>query len=113
MSDEDLKAELDRLRSENAALKKGGSSNVRMKVSEKGAVSVYGMGRFPVTLYKGAVAEAPGHVGRHSRFHRCKRSAIEGQGMRVRSREPVCKHVLLPRTVLVPGANVGHVMPPR
>ena len=34
------------------ALKKGGPSNVRMKVSEKGAVSVYGMGRFPVTLYK-------------------------------------------------------------
>jgi hypothetical protein len=23
-----------------------------MKVSEKGALSVYGMGRFPVTLYK-------------------------------------------------------------
>ena len=23
-----------------------------MKVSEKGAVSIYGMGRFPVTLYK-------------------------------------------------------------
>jgi hypothetical protein len=52
MSDEDLKAELDRLRSENATLKKGVSSNIRMKVSEKGAVSVYGMGRFPVTLYK-------------------------------------------------------------
>jgi hypothetical protein len=52
MSDEDMKAELERLRSENAALKKGPSSNVRMKVSEKGAVSVYGMGRFPVTLYK-------------------------------------------------------------
>ena len=52
MSDEELKAELDRLRSENAALKKGASSNIRMKVSEKGAVSVYGMGRFPVTLYK-------------------------------------------------------------
>ena len=34
------------------ALKKGGPSNVRMKVSGKGAVSVYGMGRFPVTLYK-------------------------------------------------------------
>ena len=32
------------------ALKKGRPSNVRMKVSEKGAVSVYGMGRFPVTL---------------------------------------------------------------
>ncbi len=52
MSDESLKAELERLRSENAALKKGASSSVRMKVSEKGAVSVYGMGRFPVTLYK-------------------------------------------------------------
>jgi hypothetical protein len=52
MSDEDLKGELERLRSENAALKKGTASGVRMKVSEKGAVSVYGMGRFPVTLYK-------------------------------------------------------------
>jgi hypothetical protein len=52
MSGEDLKAELERLRSENAALKKGASSGARMKVSEKGALSVYGMGRFPVTLYK-------------------------------------------------------------
>src|SRR5690242_1467815 len=52
MSDEDLKAELERLRNENAALKKGASSPIRMKVSEKGALSVYGMGRFPVTLYK-------------------------------------------------------------
>ena len=52
MSDEELKAELERLRQENAALKKGGSSGARLKVSEKGGVSVYGMGRFPVTLYK-------------------------------------------------------------
>jgi len=52
MSDDDLKAELARLRNENAALKKGAASNLRMKVSEKGALSVYGMGRFPVTLYK-------------------------------------------------------------
>ena len=52
MSDDDLKAELERLRNENAALKKGTSSGMRMKVSEKGALSVYGMGRFPVTLYK-------------------------------------------------------------
>jgi hypothetical protein len=52
MSEEDLKAELERLRNENAALKKGATTGIRMKVSEKGAVSIYGMGRFPVTLYK-------------------------------------------------------------
>ena len=51
-SDEELKSELERLRKENAALKKGSSTGIRMKVSEKGAVSIYGMGRFPVTLYK-------------------------------------------------------------
>ena len=52
MSDEEMKTELERLRKENAALKRGASSGIRLKVSEKGAVSVYGMGRFPVTLYK-------------------------------------------------------------
>lgn len=52
MSDDDMKAELERLRRENETLKKGASQGIRMKVSEKGALSVYGMGRFPVTLYK-------------------------------------------------------------
>ena len=52
MSDDDLRAELERLRNENAALKKGAASGVTMKVSEKGGLSVYGLGRFPVTLYK-------------------------------------------------------------
>ena len=52
MADEDLQAELERLRNENAALKKGAAKGIHMKVSEKGAVSIYGMGRFPVTLYK-------------------------------------------------------------
>ena len=52
MSDEQLKAELERLRRENETLKKGAAPGMRLKVSEKGAVSVYGMGRFPVTLYK-------------------------------------------------------------
>ncbi len=51
-TDEDLKAELERLKAENAALKARGSKGVSMKVSEKGAVSVYGLGRFPVTLYQ-------------------------------------------------------------
>ena len=52
MSDDELKNELERLRNENAALKKGAATGVTMKVSEKGGLSVYGMGRFPVTLYK-------------------------------------------------------------
>jgi hypothetical protein len=52
MPDDDVKAELERLRKENEALKRGASQGIRLKVSEKGAVSVYGMGRFPVTLYK-------------------------------------------------------------
>ena len=50
--EDDLKAELERLRAENAALKSRSGRGVSMKVSEKGALSVYGMGRFPVTLYK-------------------------------------------------------------
>ena len=52
MSEDDLKAELERLRNENAVLKKGAAAGVTMKVSEKGALSIDGMGRFPVTLYK-------------------------------------------------------------
>lgn len=52
MADEDLKTEIERLRAENEALKKSTSKGLSLKVSEKGAVSVYGLGRFPVTLYK-------------------------------------------------------------
>jgi hypothetical protein len=52
MSDEDVQAEIERLRAENERLKRGASRGVSLKVSEKGAVSVYGLGRFPVTLYK-------------------------------------------------------------
>jgi len=52
MSDDELKNELERLRNENAALKKGAATGITMKVSEKGGLSVYGMGRFTVTLYK-------------------------------------------------------------
>ncbi len=52
MSDEDLKAELERLRNENAALKGAAAKGISMKVSEKGGLSIYGLGRFPITLYK-------------------------------------------------------------
>ena len=52
MADEDVKAELERLRAENERLKSQRTRGVSLKVSEKGGVSVYGLGRFPVTLYK-------------------------------------------------------------
>jgi hypothetical protein len=49
---DDMKAELERLRAENQALKKTSARGLSLKVSEKGGLSVYGLGRFPVTLYK-------------------------------------------------------------
>ena len=49
---EELQAELERLRAENESLKKPARGQLSLKVSEKGALSVYGMGRFPVTLYR-------------------------------------------------------------
>jgi len=52
MADDDMKAELERLRAENERLKSQRTRGVSLKVSEKGGVSVYGLGRFPVTLYK-------------------------------------------------------------
>jgi hypothetical protein len=51
MSD-DEQSELERLRAENARLKSAQTRGVTLKVSEKGGLSVYGLGRFPVTLYK-------------------------------------------------------------
>jgi hypothetical protein len=53
MAEDDVQAELERLRAENEALKQAKRpGSITMKVSEKGAVSVYGLGRFPVTLYQ-------------------------------------------------------------
>jgi hypothetical protein len=53
MADEtDAAAELAKLRAENERLKRTQSRGITLKVSEKGGVSVYGLGRFPVTLYK-------------------------------------------------------------
>jgi hypothetical protein len=52
VNEEELRAELERLKAENESLKSRGTKAVSLKVSEKGALSVYGLGRFPVTLYK-------------------------------------------------------------
>jgi hypothetical protein len=52
MNEAEMQSELERLRAENAQLKNKDKGGITLKVSEKGAVSLYGMGRFPVTLYK-------------------------------------------------------------
>ncbi len=52
MTPEQMEEELERLRTENEALKKRSEKGLSFKVSQKGGVSVYGLGRFPVTLYK-------------------------------------------------------------
>jgi hypothetical protein len=51
-TDDELRAEVERLKAENEALKARRSGATSMKVSEKGGLSVYGLGRFPVTLYQ-------------------------------------------------------------
>jgi hypothetical protein len=50
-SPEELQAQIEKLKAENEALKNRGAKGISMKVSEKGGLSVYGLGRFPVTLY--------------------------------------------------------------
>ncbi len=50
--EEDLRSEVERLRRENETLKQKTERGVSLKVSAKGAVSLYGLGRFPVTIYK-------------------------------------------------------------
>ena len=49
---DEMQAELERFRAENQALKKTSARGLSLKVSEKGGLSLYGLGRFPVTLYK-------------------------------------------------------------
>ena len=52
---QDLQAQIEALKAQNEALRqaKAKAQALSVKVSEKGGVSVYGMGRFPVTLYRG------------------------------------------------------------
>ncbi|MGH7318566.1 MAG: hypothetical protein ACRELA_02905 [Candidatus Rokuibacteriota bacterium] len=52
MVDENIQDELARLRAENEALKNRARQGLSLRVSDKGGISVYGLGRFPVTLYK-------------------------------------------------------------
>jgi hypothetical protein len=56
MAEETAEEKMDRLEAENKKLREAldqrRAGQLRLKVSEKGALSIYGLGRFPVTLYK-------------------------------------------------------------
>ncbi|PIR23427.1 MAG: hypothetical protein COV44_02825 [Deltaproteobacteria bacterium CG11_big_fil_rev_8_21_14_0_20_45_16] len=79
MSDEaeDLKAELARLRAENESLKKPSRGTLSLKVSAKGAVSLYGMGRFPVTLYKEQWLKLLGFTDEIQKFIKANESQLK------------------------------------
>ena len=68
--DDGLEKEIERLRSENETLKKQRQTSgaLAFRVSEKGAVSVYGLGRFPVTLYQEQWDKLIAHVTDLKRF---------------------------------------------
>ena len=80
MSDETLKAELERLKAENERLKREQTRGLSLKVSEKGGVSVYGLGRFPVTLYKEQWAKLLGMADDIRAFIRENESRLKARG---------------------------------
>ena len=49
---ETIEQKIARLEAENSALKTKKVVPITMKIGEKGGVSVYGLGRFPTSLYK-------------------------------------------------------------
>lgn len=80
MSDEDVTSELERLKRENEALKaqmKAKPGQFTLKVSEKGGVSVYGLGRFPVTLYQEQWAKLLDHAGEIRDFIKANESQLK------------------------------------
>jgi hypothetical protein len=79
MSDLDMQAELERLRAENTQLKNKDKGGVTLKVSEKGAVSLYGMGRFPVTLYKEQWLRILGSASEIETFNRDNESRLKSK----------------------------------
>jgi hypothetical protein len=81
-TNEDMQAELERLKAENEALKASNkrTGSISMKVSEKGAVSVYGLGRFPVTLYQEQWLKLLGMVEEIKQFIEENKSRLKVKG---------------------------------
>jgi hypothetical protein len=79
---DDPQAELERLRAENERLKKAASRGGSIRVSEKGGVSIYGLGRFPVTLYKEQWTRPARHGGtRSARSSATTDDKAQGEGL--------------------------------
>lgn len=83
LSNAELLAEIAKLREQNDKLREAKVQPLNLKVSEKGAISIYGMGRFPVTLYRGQCERLIGLVksGRLEEFIQAnaERLAVKGQ----------------------------------
>jgi len=78
--EETLEQKLARLEAENQALKGRRSGNLSLKVSEKGGLSVYGLGRFPVTLYKEQWMKLLGFAGEIESFIKENESQLKTKG---------------------------------
>jgi hypothetical protein len=78
MSEQELKAELERLKTENEALKNRGSKAISMKVSEKAEFRSTGWAAFPSHV-QGAVASPSRHGGRHPLLHTGERVKTESE----------------------------------
>ena len=78
--EETLEQKLARLEAENQALKGRRSGNLSLKVSEKGGLSVYGLGRFPVTLYKEQWVKLLGFASEIENFLKENESQLKTKG---------------------------------
>jgi hypothetical protein len=79
MSENASPDEIERLRAENARLKQQAvkAGTLSFRVSEKGAVSVYGLGRFPVTLYQEQWDKLLGQVNELRQFIEANRASLK------------------------------------
>ncbi len=78
--EETMEQKLARLEAENQALKGRRSGNLSLKVSEKGGLSVYGLGRFPVTLYKEQWVKLLGFASEIESFIKENESQLKTKG---------------------------------
>jgi len=81
MSESDMQAELERLRAENAQLKSKDKGGLTLKVSEKGGVSLYGMGPLSGHAVQGTMAPHPGECAGDRGVHPRKRLQAENEGI--------------------------------